>query len=260
MTAITDRDLHQMVAIAHGYTGQADPGDPLPWPLLHDLKELVPCDQLSVNGQDTPRWEFFAGQELPAAPLPPGEAAACAAAYREHYWDSTCSHPDRTGDITTVVRDSDLQSQRELRASAMRVDYLSRYGVEHELMVCLDAGGPQRTLRLLFARGAGPDFSLRDVEVLTLLRPHLQAVYAAAAQRRRGAVPLTARQREILQYVGQGWSNHQIARHLFVAEGTVRKHLENAFARLGVNSRTAAVAQLSPLAPAPSLRLARQAG
>jgi DNA-binding NarL/FixJ family response regulator len=111
-------------------------------------------------------------------------------------------------------------------------------------MVWLDAGGPQRTVRLLFSRRTGSDFSHRDVAVMTLLRPHLQAAYVAAERRRRGVPPLTSRQREILQYVASGYSNRQIARRLNLSETTVRKHLENIYARLEVNSRTAAVARL----------------
>ncbi|MBA3338468.1 MAG: response regulator transcription factor, partial [Geodermatophilaceae bacterium] len=70
--------------------------------------------------------------------------------------------------------------------------------------------------------------------------------YLAARQSRAGQTPLTARQREIMQYVGAGYSNYQIARRLGLSEGTVRKHLENAFARLRVTSRTAAEAALGP--------------
>jgi ATP/maltotriose-dependent transcriptional regulator MalT len=44
--------------------------------------------------------------------------------------------------------------------------------------------------------------------------------------------------------VAAGYSNRQIARRLEVSETTVRTHLENIFARLEVNSRTAAVARL----------------
>lgn len=55
---------------------------------------------------------------------------------------------------------------------------------------------------------------------------------------------MTRRQREILQYVASGYTNHQIARRLDVSDATVRKHLENIFARLAVSSRTAAVARL----------------
>jgi len=46
--------------------------------------------------------------------------------------------------------------------------------------------------------------------------------------------------------VRAGYSNYQIARRLGLSEGTVRKHLENAFNRLGVTSRAAAVAALGP--------------
>jgi DNA-binding NarL/FixJ family response regulator len=109
-------------------------------------------------------------------------------------------------------------------------------------MVVLPAG-PGRTVRLLFSRGPGSDFSERDRTLLTLLRPHLHAALVATERRRLGIAPLTPRQREILQYVAVGMGNHQIARRLNLSEATVRKHLENIFARLDVTSRTAAVAR-----------------
>ena len=128
----------------------------------------------------------------------------------------------------------------------MYTDYCAPLGIEHELMVCLDAGGPQRTLRVLFTRGPGSDFSERDVAVLTLLRPHLQAAYVRAERLRRGLVPLTARQQQILQYIAAGYTNTQIATRLEMSPGTVRKHTENIFARLDVTSRTAAARHWPP--------------
>src|SRR5438034_585635 len=61
-------------------------------------------------------------------------------------------------------------------------------GVEHELMLCLPTG-PGRTVRLLFFRGSGPDFSERDRALLALLRPHLREAYLDAERRRRGRAP-----------------------------------------------------------------------
>jgi DNA-binding NarL/FixJ family response regulator len=58
--------------------------------------------------------------------------------------------------------------------------------------------------------------------------------------------PLTTRQRELLRLVAAGLDNIAIARQLGLSPGTVRKHLENAFTRLGVSSRTAAIAKLHP--------------
>lgn len=46
--------------------------------------------------------------------------------------------------------------------------------------------------------------------------------------------------------MARGLSTPQIAEQLVVSAGTVRKHLENSFARLGVSSRTAAVARVFP--------------
>jgi DNA-binding CsgD family transcriptional regulator len=54
---------------------------------------------------------------------------------------------------------------------------------------------------------------------------------------------LTAREREVLAWVARGKTNAEIARLLWLAPSTVRKHLENVYAKLGVSTRTAAVAR-----------------
>ena len=55
---------------------------------------------------------------------------------------------------------------------------------------------------------------------------------------------LTARELEVVTWVAQGKTNAEIAALLLLAPSTVRKHLENVYAKLGVNTRTAAVARL----------------
>ncbi len=55
---------------------------------------------------------------------------------------------------------------------------------------------------------------------------------------------LTAREREIIELVAEGGTNKEIAAALWISPGTVRRHLENAYAKLGVHTRTAAVARL----------------
>ena len=55
---------------------------------------------------------------------------------------------------------------------------------------------------------------------------------------------LTERELEVLALVDEGKTNAEIAHILWVAPSTVRKHLENAYAKLGVNSRTEATALL----------------
>jgi DNA-binding CsgD family transcriptional regulator len=58
---------------------------------------------------------------------------------------------------------------------------------------------------------------------------------------------LTPREREVLALVAEGLSNTEIAGRMWVAPSTVAKHLEQAYRKLGVRSRTAAVARLAKL-------------
>ncbi len=58
---------------------------------------------------------------------------------------------------------------------------------------------------------------------------------------------LTPRESEVLDLVAGGLSNAQIALELCVSQRTVAKHLEHTYAKLGVASRTAAVARAHEL-------------
>ena len=51
---------------------------------------------------------------------------------------------------------------------------------------------------------------------------------------------LTPREAEVLLWVAQGKSNAEIATILGMSEGTVKKHLEHIFEKLGIESRNAA--------------------
>jgi DNA-binding NarL/FixJ family response regulator len=55
------------------------------------------------------------------------------------------------------------------------------------------------------------------------------------------ADPLTAREREVLSLMTNGLANTQIASALRLGEGTVRNHVSNILAKLGVSDRTKAV-------------------
>jgi DNA-binding CsgD family transcriptional regulator len=70
-----------------------------------------------------------------------------------------------------------------------------------------------------------------------------RSVDSLLLQERRVQPELTPREREILAWVARGKTNPEIAELLWVAPGTVRKHLENVYTKLGVNTRTAAVAR-----------------
>ncbi len=59
--------------------------------------------------------------------------------------------------------------------------------------------------------------------------------------------PLSEREQEILRFVEQGASNQEIAHRLAIALSTVKRHLSNIYGKLGVRSRTQALALVQSL-------------
>jgi LuxR family maltose regulon positive regulatory protein len=59
--------------------------------------------------------------------------------------------------------------------------------------------------------------------------------------------PLSGREMEVLKLLGRGFSDKQIAETLVVARETVHKHLKNIYGKLGVHSRTEAIAHAREL-------------
>lgn len=101
-------------------------------------------------------------------------------------------------------------------------------------------------------RGAEPEQAQAQLRPLTGARLDGDAVEALAAaisgapapKRRtaRSASPVTEREAEVLRLLASGLNNPQIATSLVVSRKTVERHLENIYNKLGISSRTAAVA------------------
>lgn len=58
---------------------------------------------------------------------------------------------------------------------------------------------------------------------------------------RRPDQALTAREAELLSLLAEGLTNKELGRRLFISEATVKTHLAHIYAKLGVESRAAAV-------------------
>jgi DNA-binding CsgD family transcriptional regulator len=161
-------------------------------------------------------------------------------AFFRHYMSTpSCSYPTLTGDDRTVTTLSDFCSVREWRATPMYRDFFREFGVTDRLMCCLPTQR-SRTRRVIYFRSGRASFNNRDRMLLTLLRPHL----ADAVDRIPTSQPaqLTTRQWDLLRLVAAGYTNREIAQQLHLSAHTVRRHLENIYARLEVRTRTAAVA------------------
>lgn len=134
-----------------------------------------------------------------------------------------------------------VEATRRIRQApeAPYVLVLTTFDAEADVLAALGAGAAGYLLK-----DAGPD------ELTAAVRRVVAgdtALSPAVADRlvRRVQQPMTAlseRELEVLALVAQGLGNAEVARALFLSQATVKTHLVHVFAKLGVDSRTAAVA------------------
>lgn len=161
-----------------------------------------------------------------------------------------CAHTDTLGDRYGVAALSDVYSNPGLHARSAGAEYFRDFATNHALQTSVLPRS-----KLVFCR-SGRDFTDQDRLTLGLLRPHLGAAFAPTSQ----PANLTVRQRQVLALVADGHTNNEIAARLSLAPGTVRKHLDNIYARLDVPNRAAAISRSLTEATAPACRRSGRAG
>src|SRR4051794_7755003 len=136
-----------------------------------------------------------------------------------------------------------VSATRELagRGSGARVLVLTTYDTDSHVLPAIEAGATR--------------YLLKDVPRDELLRAVRAAAGGHAAPsppvaarvmsrvRTPAAGPLSQRELEVLQLVAGGSTNREAAARLFITEATVKTHLLNTYAKLGVGDRAAAVAE-----------------
>jgi DNA-binding NarL/FixJ family response regulator len=97
-------------------------------------------------------------------------------------------------------------------------------------------------------KGAGPAEISRAIEAVgggeAIFGPSIarQAITFMASPRPPQPFPeLTARERELLDLVAQGWSNARIAQHFTLSTKTVRNHVSNILTKLSLPDRSQAI-------------------
>ena len=138
-----------------------------------------------------------------------------------------------------ALRSSDVISDRRFQTSAFYAEMCRPLGTRYVLKLFADSGDDTVGFVLESSRR---DFSDDDVTLLTALAPHFEIAHRRQSAPRPSVAVLdrlSAREVEVAALVGRGLTNAEIAATLFVAVGTVRKHLDNIYARTGVHNRTA---------------------
>jgi DNA-binding CsgD family transcriptional regulator len=217
--------------------------------VLEHLQRLISCDRIGYQQADVDSRHFTD----PEAHLYEDEDAV--------YWSSgpcpITEYRVRTGDVS-AMRMSDVISRHRYHDLPVYREYFAPRGLDHVLDLGLSSAAATYRTLILFREPDVPDFSERERAMLEILRPHFRAREARAMLlglvagrlrllEERGGVDdlqLTTREREIVAAAAAGKTNAQIAAELWISPGTVKKHLENTYVKLGVGNRAAAASRL----------------
>ncbi|MFD3660949.1 response regulator [Streptomyces sp. NPDC058659] len=133
-----------------------------------------------------------------------------------------------------------VEATRLIAPTGVHVLVLTTYDTDADITRAIEAGA---TGYLLKAERPEELFAAihSAAQGRTALSP---PVASRVMDRMRGAAgpSLTDRERDILGQLGRGLGNREIARALFISEATVKTHLGRIYAKLGVDTRSGAVA------------------
>lgn len=83
---------------------------------------------------------------------------------------------------------------------------------------------------------------IRAIETVARGDAYVDPVLGGMGATRNGTPELTARERDVLRLLAEGYSNEEIGKALFIAPDTVRTHVKKSCRKLGARTRTQAVA------------------
>jgi DNA-binding NarL/FixJ family response regulator len=134
---------------------------------------------------------------------------------------------------------------------ATRVLVLTTYDTDSHVLPAIEAGAtgyllkdaPRSELLRAVRAAANGEAVLAPAVAAKLMNRVRSPSVRSAGVRSAGAGPLSPRELEVLELVASGTTNKQAAARLFLTEATVKTHLLNIYAKLGVSDRAAAVAE-----------------
>ncbi|MFD9812803.1 response regulator [Streptomyces sp. NPDC059080] len=137
------------------------------------------------------------------------------------------------------MRGSQATAAITARPGAPRVLVLTTYDTDADILAAIEAGATGYLLK-----DAPPEELAAAVRTAAAGKSALAPTVALRLmdRMRDPAVALSRRETEVLQLVADGLSNAEVSKRLFLSQATVKSHLVHIYAKLGVDSRTAAVA------------------
>ncbi len=194
------------------------------------------------------------------------EEASCFIGMREkeiyaylhkYYFQDYLRYLYELSEETKVYRDTDiLEDERREKTEFFR-RFLLPADIPFGCGILVMHDGQVRAIFNLFRSRDFGDFSEKDLEILNVLKRHLENMIVRAIclnqQQRlidkcyleaREHYGLTERESEVLRLLSEGLSNGEICERLTVSISTVKKHIYHLFGKMQVKSRTQLIHQL----------------
>ncbi|NWL28844.1 DNA-binding response regulator [Paenarthrobacter ureafaciens] len=134
-----------------------------------------------------------------------------------------------------------IEAIKQLRGRRPRqaIIVFTTYDSDADIVRSVDAGAMGYLLK-----DAAPDEIFSAVRGAVLGKSVMSAPVASRLfqQLRNPDEVLTPREAELLSLLTQGLSNRDLGKRLFISEATVKTHLAHIYAKLGVDTRAAAIA------------------
>jgi len=100
-----------------------------------------------------------------------------------------------------------------------------------------------RLLYKALSRGIAPDYVRQLLGAFPVDESEQAASTKSKVDQSELIEPLSDREIEVLQLIAEGLTNQEISSRLYVTLNTVKTHTRNIYAKLGVHTRTQAVAR-----------------
>jgi DNA-binding CsgD family transcriptional regulator len=233
------------------------------------LRELIPGEFHGVSVVLRPKHAPNHGRRNTVLYPVPAGWESLAETFARHYPKFPLRPIRESGDLHTPLALSDVASRQEFESLDLYHDFYRVLSVADDLSINFSNSGYRVCLAVLRGRRG---FSDQDRAILAALRPHMERAYRyvraidswrSTARSSQGAtnhalsangsledpgdtarslcaLGLSQREAEVLYWVAAGKSSPVISVILGIRHDTVRAHLKNIFAKLGVENRLSA--------------------
>jgi DNA-binding CsgD family transcriptional regulator len=233
--SLTSRDLHAALGALHAI-GEDAPAN-FARRGVGSLSRLIGSDLTTLSVCDLDTNHRSVVSDAPGA-ISPRQIQVFDRYFHDH--PLVRAHGRNPGAVTRRI--SDLVADHAFRETPLYNDYYRPIGIRHSMAVPIHVDA-RLLVSFVFNRG-GSGFGARELELAEAVRPHLANLYRLSGGIPGAAgAPLTAREREVLEWVAAGKTNRDIAAILGAKPRTIEKHLERIYEKLGVETRTAAAAR-----------------